>query len=154
MVTIWCLSKHACLVALVWLGIQSKSLGFLVILKVFESLESHDNSKYRVIAAAREMFSRRIGGDEEAIHPSLRLEVFGIVAEHGSRQELEKLLDVWRSSPSDIERYQALQCLGRASTVELITWVLKLAFTRDVKDQDVSHPENQLTDHMDIKTPT
>ncbi|KAJ0116359.1 hypothetical protein J7T55_007339 [Diaporthe amygdali] len=108
----------------------------------------------QVIAAAREMFSQRIGGDEEAIHPSLRLEVFGIVAEHGSRQELEKLLDVWRSSPSDIERYQALQCLGHASTVELITWVLKLALTRDVKDQDLmassAHGAVQLWNWMKV----
>ncbi|KAI3399355.1 hypothetical protein diail_7082 [Diaporthe ilicicola] len=90
-----------------------------------------------VIAAAREMFARRVGGDEKAIHPSLEREVFGIVAKFGGREELEKLLHLWKTSPVEDEQYLALECLGRASTGELVTWVLELAFTKDVKDQDL-----------------
>lgn len=84
------------------------------------------------------MFSRRTKGDGKAIHPSLKWEVFGIVAEHGEKEELEQLLELWRTSASEDEQYLALECLGRASTVELVRWVLELAFTKDVKDQDVS----------------
>jgi len=92
----------------------------------------------RVIAAARELFARRTDGDGKAIHPSLRWEVFGIVAEYGGRKELEQLLELWRTSSSEDEQYLALECLGRARTTELAEWVLELAFTKDVKDQDVS----------------
>lgn len=87
------------------------------------------------------MFSRRTNGDGKAIHPSLKWEVFGIVAEHGGKEELEQLLELWRTSSSEDEQYLALECLGRAGTAELVRWVLELAFTKDVKDQDVSNPE-------------
>lgn len=87
------------------------------------------------------MFSRRINGDGKAIHPSLKWEVFGIVAEHGGKEELVQLLELWRTSASEDEQYLALECLGRASTAELVRCVLELAFTKDVKDQDVSNPE-------------
>lgn len=89
------------------------------------------------------MSAERTGGGGKGIHPSLKREVFGIVAKHGAREELEKLLDIWRESPSEDERYLALECLGRANTAELTGWVLELAFTRDVKDQDVSYPEDE-----------
>lgn len=88
------------------------------------------------------MFARRTSSNGKAIHPSLKWEVFGIVAEYGGSKELEQLLDLWRTSPSEDEQYLALECLGRASNSELVRWVLELAFTKDVKDQDVSHPRN------------
>lgn len=93
------------------------------------------------------MFAQRTGCDGKGIHPSLKWEVFGIVAKHGATEELEKLLDIWRASPSEDERYLALECLGRASTAELAEWVLELAFTKDVKDQDVSCPEDEAWYH-------
>lgn len=88
------------------------------------------------------MFARRRHSDGKAIHPSLKWEVFGIVAEYGGKEELEQLLDICRTSASEDEQYLALECLGRASTAELVRWVLELAFTKDVKDQDVSCPRN------------
>lgn len=107
------------------------------------SSELHVNKRIRVISAAREMFARRTDGDGKGIHPSLKWEVFGIVAKHGGREELEQLLNLWVTSPSEDERYLALECLGCASTAELVRWVLELAFTKDVKHQDVSYLENE-----------
>lgn len=93
------------------------------------------------------MFARRTGGDGKGIHPSLKWEVFGIVAKYGGREELDKLLNLWVTSPSEDEQYLALECLGRASTAELVRWVLELAFTKDVKHQDVSYPEDEARHH-------
>lgn len=111
------------------------------------SSDSHANERIRVIAAAREMFARRTSSDGKAIHPSLKWEVFGIVAKHGGREELDKLINLWRTSVVEDEQYLALECLGRARTAELVRWVLELAFTKDVKDQDVSYPEDELQHH-------
>lgn len=83
------------------------------------------------------MFAERVAGKENAINPSLWWETFGIVAAYGGREELEALLNIWKSSSNEDEKYLALECLGRASTAELIEWVLDLAFTKQVKDQDV-----------------
>lgn len=113
------------------------------ILKPSNPSELDDNERVRVITAAREMFARRTASDGKGIHPSLKWEVFGIVARYGGKGELEQLLDVWRTSPNEDEQYLALKCLGRANTAELVRWVLQLAFTKDVKDQDVSHSQTE-----------
>ena len=101
-------------------------------------IEIRADTIIRVIEAAREMFSKRISGDQDAIHSSFRLEVFGIVAKHGGKRDLEALLNIWNTSASEDERHMALRCLGRASNAELVRWVLSLAFTKTVEDKDVS----------------
>jgi hypothetical protein len=83
------------------------------------------------------MFARWLAGDKKAISPHLRWEVFGIVAAHGGKGELEALLSIWRTSSNEDEKYLALECLGRGSSASLVTWVLSLAFTKDVKNADV-----------------
>lgn len=83
------------------------------------------------------MFAVRIASDENAISPHLRWEVFGIVVAHGGRAEAEALLGLWKTSSNSDERYLALECLGRVSDASLVRWILGLAFTEDVKDQDV-----------------
>lgn len=110
--------------------------------------DPHVNARIRIIAAAREMFARRTGGEAKGIHPSLKWEVFGIVAKYGGKEDLGKLLCLWLTSPSEEEKYLALECLGRAGTAELIRWVLELAFTKDVKDQDVSFPKDEARHHV------
>ena len=89
------------------------------------------------MSAAKDMFARRLAGDEKATPPHLRYEVFQIVAAHGGKDELESLLDIWRTSTNDDEKYLALECLGCGSSIPLVTWVLSLAFTKDVKNADV-----------------
>ncbi len=78
-----------------------------------------------------------MAGDEEAISPHLRWEVFGIVTAHGGKEEAEAMLTLWKTSPNDDEKYLALECLGRASSADLVKWALGHAFTNDIKDQDV-----------------
>lgn len=91
----------------------------------------------KVIRAANQMFTKRLDGDEHAILPSLRYEVFGVVAAHGGRHELEGLLEIWNTSKNDDEKYLALECLGRTRDLELIRWVLDLAFTDQVGGEDL-----------------
>ncbi|KAK0667513.1 peptidase family M1-domain-containing protein [Cercophora samala] len=90
-----------------------------------------------VVKEARRLFAARIDGNEDAISPQLRWEVFVIVITHGGQAEAEALLSLWRTSPNDDERYLALECLGRVSDASLVRWALGLVFTDDVKDQDI-----------------
>jgi aminopeptidase 2 len=83
------------------------------------------------------MFEQRVAGKENAINPSLWGETFGIVAAYGGEEELRAVLNVCKTSPNEDEKYLALECLGRAPTAELVGWMLDLAFTKQVKDQDV-----------------
>jgi hypothetical protein len=87
---------------------------------------------------AKELFFKRVQGNEKAIPASLRWEVFGIVSKHGGREEAEALFNLWTSSSHEDERYLALECLGRASNAELVRWVLSHAFTDSIQNQDVS----------------
>ncbi|KAI1358997.1 aminopeptidase 2 [Xylaria arbuscula] len=90
-----------------------------------------------IVSAAKRMFAERVAGKENAINPSLWWETFGIVASYGGREELDDLFNIWKTSSNEDEKYLALECLGRASTDELVEWVLDLAFTKHVKDQDL-----------------
>ncbi|KAI0099884.1 aminopeptidase 2 [Nemania sp. FL0031] len=92
-----------------------------------------------IVSEAKEMFSKRVKGDEKAIPASLRYEVFGIVAKFGGREDLEALLGIWTSSSSEEEKYLALECLGRAGNAELVRWVLSHAFTNCIKDPDLHY---------------
>ncbi|KAF9770560.1 hypothetical protein IL306_011868 [Fusarium sp. DS 682] len=91
-----------------------------------------------IVSAAKELFAKRMAGDESAIPGSLRWEVFGIVAAHGGLEELQGLVKLWEKSPNEDEQYLALECLGRAPNSELMRWVLGFLLTDTVKNHDVS----------------
>ncbi|KAF5723134.1 aminopeptidase 2 [Fusarium mundagurra] len=90
-----------------------------------------------VVSAAKELFTKRMAGDENAIPGLLRREVFGIVAAHGGLEELQSLVDLWENSSNEDEQYLALQCLGRAPNAELMKWVLSHLLTDTVKNDDM-----------------
>jgi hypothetical protein len=98
---------------------------------------------------AKELFSKRIRGNEKAIPASLRWEVFGIVSKYGGREETEALFDIWIRSSNEDERYLALECLGRAPDAELVRWVLSHAFTDSIQNQDVSRFHHQCSPKSD-----
>ncbi|KAF5250995.1 hypothetical protein FANTH_3859 [Fusarium anthophilum] len=89
------------------------------------------------VSAAKDLFAKRMSGDENAIPGSLRWEVFGIVAAHGGLEELEHLVELWKSSSNEDEQYLALECLGRAPNAELMKWVLNHLLTDTVKNHDM-----------------
>ncbi|KAF5566748.1 aminopeptidase 2 [Fusarium phyllophilum] len=91
----------------------------------------------RVVSAAKELFGKRMAGDENAIPGSLQWEVFGIVAAHSDLEELQGLIDLWKNSSNEDEQYLALECLGRAPNAELIKWVLSHLLTDTVKNHDM-----------------
>ncbi|KAL5627077.1 hypothetical protein FOBRF1_001420 [Fusarium oxysporum] len=90
-----------------------------------------------VVSAAKELFSKRMAGDENAIPGSLRWEVFGIIAAHGGLEELKGLVELWKNSSNEDEQYLALECLGRAPNAELMKWVLSHLLTDTVKNHDM-----------------
>lgn len=90
------------------------------------------------MSAAKELFSKRMAGEENAIPGSLRWEVFGIIAAHGGLEELKGLVELWKNSSNEDEQYLALECLGRAPSAELMKWVLSHLLTDTVKNHDVS----------------
>ncbi|KAF4453815.1 Aminopeptidase 2 [Fusarium albosuccineum] len=85
----------------------------------------------KIVSAAKELFAKRMAGDESVIPGSLRWELFGIVAAH------EGLRKLWETSSNEDEQYLALECLGRAPNGELMKWVLELLLTETVKNHDM-----------------
>ena len=83
------------------------------------------------------MFDAYLTGDKDALSPSLRYEVFGIVAGHGGEKEIKELYKIFKTSSNEDDKNFALECLGRAPTPKLLRHVLEFALTKDVKDQDV-----------------
>ncbi|RBR16950.1 hypothetical protein FVER53590_05705 [Fusarium verticillioides] len=90
-----------------------------------------------VVSAAKELFAKRMAGDENAIPESLWRGVFRTVAAHGGLEELQSLVDLWENSSDEHEQYLALQSLGRASNAELMKWVLSHLLTDTVKNEDM-----------------
>ncbi|KAM4055860.1 peptidase family M1 domain-containing protein [Hirsutella rhossiliensis] len=100
-----------------------------------------------VIAAARNMFSKFMGGDKAAIHPNIRKSVFGICLKYGDKEEYQNVLDLYCSSSNSEERNTCLLSLGRAKDPELTKRTLGLLFGDEVKDQDVYMPVSGLRSH-------
>lgn len=69
-----------------------------------------------MLQEARRLFTMRIAGDENAISPHLRWEVFVIVVAHKGRAKAEALLSLWKTSSNSDERYLALECPGAPVT--------------------------------------
>ncbi|KAF5974132.1 aminopeptidase 2 [Fusarium coicis] len=82
-----------------------------------------------VVSAAKELFAKRMAGDENAIPGSLRRGVFEIIAAHGGLGELQSLFDLWEDSSDEEEQELALQSVGRAPNAELTKWVLSHLLT-------------------------
>ncbi|KAJ9157741.1 Aminopeptidase [Pleurostoma richardsiae] len=100
-----------------------------------------------VIAAAKDMFNKFMGGDRSAIHPNIRGSVFGMALKYGGENEYEKVLDFYRTSKNSDERNTALRCLGRAKAPELVQKTLGLLLSGEVKDQDIYLPAAGLRSH-------
>ncbi|KAJ6437447.1 purine nucleoside permease [Purpureocillium lavendulum] len=103
----------------------------------------------KVVAAAKEMFSKFAAGDRSAVHPNIRRSVMAIALKYGGKEEYEHVLNYYRSSTSSDERNTCLRVLGRAKDPELIKRTLGLLFGSEVKDQDVYMPVSGLRTHAE-----
>lgn len=101
----------------------------------------------QIITAAKDMFSKYMAGDKNALHPNIRGSVFAMALKYGGKDEYEKILDFYRTSKSSDERNTALRCLGRAKQPELIQQTLDLLFSGEIKDQDIYMPTAGLRSH-------
>ncbi|KAG5809381.1 hypothetical protein H9Q74_002803 [Fusarium xylarioides] len=128
------------------IGLKAEELGWTISKDDDENLIRFKKSMFSgaglagypsVISAAKELFAKRMAGDENAIPGLLRREVFGIVAAHGGLEELQSLVDLWENSSNEDEQYLALQSLGRAPNAGLMKWVLSHLLTDTVKNEDM-----------------
>ncbi|GAM89204.1 hypothetical protein ANO11243_072410 [Dothideomycetidae sp. 11243] len=99
--------------------------------------------------AALDMFKKFREGDESAIHPNLRSGVLAVVLQNGGEAEYEAILDIFRKSNSSDERNTALRALGRAREPALIQRTLKMALSKEVKEQDIYLPLWGLRTHKE-----
>lgn len=101
----------------------------------------------KIISAAKDMFSKYMAGDRDAVHPNIRGSVFAMALKYGGKDEYEKVLDFYRNSTNSDERNTALRSLGRAKQPELIQKTLDLLFSGEIKDQDIYLPTSGLRTH-------
>ncbi|KAI4600126.1 Aminopeptidase 2 mitochondrial [Pestalotiopsis sp. 9143b] len=103
----------------------------------------------KVIAAAKEMFTKYAAGDKSAIHPNIRGSVFGMALKYGGKEEYDAILNIFRTSVNSDERNTALRVLGRAKDPELMKRTLDFILSPEVKSQDIYLPASGLRSHAE-----
>ncbi|KAK7752709.1 Aminopeptidase 2 mitochondrial [Diatrype stigma] len=103
----------------------------------------------KIVVAAKDMFSKYMGGDKSAIHPNIRGSVFGMALKYGGSDEYEKMINFYRTSTNPDERNTALRSLGRAKDPALIQRSLDLILSGEVKSQDLYLPASGLRSHAE-----
>ncbi len=94
----------------------------------------------KIIEAAQSMFRAFAAGKRNAIHPNIRSSVYGIVLEHGGKEEYEIILNEYCTAKIADGRNTALRCLGRAKDEALMQRTLALPLSDIVKSQDFYYP--------------
>ncbi|RYO84627.1 hypothetical protein DL764_009293 [Monosporascus ibericus] len=103
----------------------------------------------KIVAAAKDMFNRYMGGDKSAVHPNIRGSVFGMALKYGGSEEYDKVLNFFRTSTNSDERNTALRSLGRAKDPTLIQRTLDFTLSGEVKSQDLYLPTSGLRNHAE-----
>ncbi|KAL8717972.1 MAG: hypothetical protein Q9225_004846 [Loekoesia sp. 1 TL-2023] len=88
------------------------------------------------IKEAKRRFQLWVSGDNEAIHPSLRLAVYGINVAEGGKEAYEAVRKECLHTGSIDGTEICLQALGRVQTTELINEFMDFQFSDKVKVQD------------------
>ncbi|KAL8660145.1 MAG: hypothetical protein Q9226_000051 [Calogaya cf. arnoldii] len=89
------------------------------------------------ISEAKRRFQRYKSGEQEAIHPNLRLPVFRINVAEGGKDAYQAVKDEYLNTTSIDGQEICLQALGRVQTTELVNDFLDFQFSDAVKVQDV-----------------
>ena len=103
----------------------------------------------KIISAASEMFEKFSKGDRDAINPNIRGAVYGMVLQDGGEREYESILKEFKTAETADERNTALRSLGRAKKPELIQRTINLAFSGEVRNQDIYMPLSGLRAHKE-----
>ncbi|KAL9596173.1 MAG: hypothetical protein Q9179_004710 [Wetmoreana sp. 5 TL-2023] len=82
-------------------------------------------------------FQRYVSGEQEAVHPNLRLPVFQINVTEGGREAYETVKQEYLKTTSIDGKEICLQALGRVQTTDLINDFMDFQFSDHVKVQDV-----------------
>ncbi|KAL8735688.1 MAG: hypothetical protein Q9181_002751 [Wetmoreana brouardii] len=89
------------------------------------------------IDEARRRFEHYVSGEQEAIHPNLRLPVFQINVAEGGKEAYEAVKQEYAKTTSIDGTEICLQALGRVQTTDLINDFMEFQFSDHVKVQDV-----------------
>ncbi|KAL8856418.1 MAG: hypothetical protein Q9178_006988 [Gyalolechia marmorata] len=89
------------------------------------------------IKEAKDRFRRYMSGEQQAIHPNLRLPVFRINVAEGGKEAYKAVKDEYSRTTSIDGKEICLQALGRVQTTELVNDFLDFQFSDAVKVQDV-----------------
>jgi puromycin-sensitive aminopeptidase len=88
-----------------------------------------------VIQKARELF--RNGKEANSIDPSIRATVYFLVAENGGKAEFNALLSMYKKSTLEEEKDRILRALCSFKDEAILKEVLKTAFSKDSRGQDI-----------------
>lgn len=88
------------------------------------------------IAEAKKLFAAYTSGKSDAIHPSLRMPVFGIVVKSGGSTEYEAVKKDYISSTSVDGKEIGLQAMGYVQTTDLVNDFMDFQLSDKVAVQD------------------
>ncbi|KAJ3499160.1 hypothetical protein NLG97_g560 [Lecanicillium saksenae] len=93
------------------------------------------------IKTAQDIFKKSLSGEASALHPTLRTTVYSIVSRNGGEEELDQLLNIYKTSGVTDERISALRGCGFSGDLKVIRKLLAALDSPDgVKEQDVYIP--------------
>lgn len=91
----------------------------------------------RTINEAKRRFQRYISGEQEAIHPNLKLSILRINVAEGNKGTYQAVKDEYLNTTTIDGKEICLQALGRVQTTELVKDFLHFQLSDAVKVQDV-----------------
>ena len=103
----------------------------------------------KIIAAARDMFTRYTAGDQKAIHPNIRGAIFSIVVQYGEEKDWDAVWRRYINAPMADEKNSALRALGRSKRPELIQKTIASVDGGEIKNQDLYLPLSGLRGHAE-----
>lgn len=94
----------------------------------------------KILAAAKDMFTKYTNGQHDAIHPNIRSSVLAMAVRDGGEKEWEAVRARAHEAHTADERNTCLRVLGRTRKPELIDKTLEMALSGEVKMQDIYMP--------------
>ncbi|CCE83180.1 Piso0_003752 [Millerozyma farinosa CBS 7064] len=97
---------------------------------------------------AKKAFDSFVAGNKSAIHPNLKMSIFGSIAKHGKEKEYSQLLDIYQNSSEEEEKLTALRALGMFRDPEILDRLIgELLNTEFLKPQNIYVPLASLRSH-------
>lgn len=105
----------------------------------------------KVVAEAQKRFKAYFGGDQKAIHPSLRAAVFKIAIKNGGADAYQTVQNEYKNTTSIDGKEITLQSMGQVQSPELASDYLKFAFGGNVAIQDLHSVGASLANNSKVR---